>query len=220
MKSLKFKHLVFSILIFKFASASSEEQSCNGAPLYGYGKLYYNNTAHDKEEIYPLTLQKKYSNEKQTIKKEISITPSYNKSFLDVSIQGSTLNHQATIAIVAKNKSNKSIAIPKKNFIYNGSIFSPIFYITTKCILLDYVGQTVNFGNEYNYPDDFIIIKQHGEYHANINLEEGHKFIPGKNKYYISIPNITFSISPENRKDSEYITSSNKITLTIDGNIK
>lgn len=65
MKSLKFKHLIFSIFIFKFASASSEEQSCNGSPLYGYGKLYYNNIVHDKEEIYPLTLQKSITMKKK-----------------------------------------------------------------------------------------------------------------------------------------------------------
>ncbi|WP_204166691.1 hypothetical protein, partial [Citrobacter freundii] len=76
---------------------------------------------------------------------------------MDLNIQDSTLKHQVTISIVAKNRANNALKIPKKNLVYNSRLFKPIFHITTKCILLDYVGQTVNFGNEYHYPDNFII---------------------------------------------------------------
>ncbi len=109
---------------------------------------------------------------------------------MDLNIQDSTLKHQVTISIVAKNRANKTLKIPKKNLVYNNRFFKPIFHITRKCILLDYVGQTVNFGNEYHYPDDFIITNPNSEYHASINLNENYKFIPGKDEYYISIPNI------------------------------
>ena len=61
-KLLKFNYLFSSIFIlhiaFAFAFALSYETSCKGEMLYGYGKLYYNNTAHKKEGVYPLTLKK------------------------------------------------------------------------------------------------------------------------------------------------------------------
>lgn len=59
-KSLKFNYLFSSIFILHIAFALSYETSCKGEMLYGYGKLYYNNTAHEKEGVYPLTLQNKY----------------------------------------------------------------------------------------------------------------------------------------------------------------
>ncbi len=67
-KLLKFNYLFSSIFIlhiafafaFAFAFALSYETSCKGEMLYGYGKLYYNNTAHKKEGVYPLTLKNKY----------------------------------------------------------------------------------------------------------------------------------------------------------------
>lgn len=58
-KSLKFNYLFSSIFILHIAFALSYETSCKGEMLYGYGKLYYNNTAHKKEGVYPLTLKKK-----------------------------------------------------------------------------------------------------------------------------------------------------------------
>lgn len=57
-KSLKFNYLISSIFILHIAFALSYETSCKGEMLYGYGKLYYNNTAHKKEGVYPLTLKK------------------------------------------------------------------------------------------------------------------------------------------------------------------
>lgn len=61
-KLLKFNYLFSSIFILHiaFALSLSYETSCKGEMLYGYGKLYYNNTAHEKEGVYPLTLQNKY----------------------------------------------------------------------------------------------------------------------------------------------------------------
>ena len=67
-KLLKFNYLFSSIFILHIAFALSlslslslsYETSCKGEMLYGYGKLYYNNTAHEKEGVYPLTLQNKY----------------------------------------------------------------------------------------------------------------------------------------------------------------
>lgn len=218
MKSLKLIYLLPSIFILHIAVALSQEPSCKGDILYGYGKLYYDNTAHQKEDIYPLTLQQKYKSIYKIIKKEKDLSSSYNnKSFMDINIKGSALNYQVTIEIVAKNKTNKTLTIPKKNLAYNNRLFGPIFHITTKCILLDYVGQTVNFGNEYHYPDDFIIINPHGEYHVSINLNGNYKFIPGRNKYYISIPNIPFSISSEDGKSRELTATSNIITINIEG---
>lgn len=57
-KSLKFNYLFSSIFILHIAFALSYETSCKDEMLYGYGKLYYNNTAHKKEGVYPLTLKK------------------------------------------------------------------------------------------------------------------------------------------------------------------
>lgn len=65
-KLLKFNYLFSSIFILHIAFALSlslslsYETSCKGEMLYGYGKLYYNNTAHEKKGVYPLTLQNKY----------------------------------------------------------------------------------------------------------------------------------------------------------------
>ena len=136
---------------------------------------------------------------------------------MDLNIQDSTLKHQVTISIVAKNRANKALKSLKRTLFITTDFFKPIFHITTKCILLDYVGQTVNFGNEYHYPDNFIITNPNSEYHANINLNENYKFIPGKDEYYISIPNIFFSIVSENGKSIEFAATSNMITISIEG---
>ena len=87
-KSLKFNYLFSSIFILHIAFALSYETSCKGEMLYGYGKLYYNNTAHKKEGVCPLTLKNKYKSTFPLIKKDLA---SYynNKPFMDLNIQDS-----------------------------------------------------------------------------------------------------------------------------------
>ncbi len=72
-KSLKFNYLFSSIFILHIAFALSYETSCKGEMLYGYGKLYYNNTAHKKEGVYPLTLKKKIQVNFPSHKKRLGI---------------------------------------------------------------------------------------------------------------------------------------------------
>lgn len=55
------KHIL-SLLFILFSSYAFAQMSiCKGEPLYGYGKKFYNNTAHDIEQIYPLESELKYN---------------------------------------------------------------------------------------------------------------------------------------------------------------
>lgn len=220
MRNINRIQLLFLLFFLKITFLSAQNLNCAGTPLYGYGKLYYNNTQHSKEEIYPLTSQNKYNppGVLRSAEKK-SMLSDYNYSYITVRIKGFSSEEENGIRIVVENKTKETIIIAKKNLAYNDEIFNSIFYITSKCILFDYIGQIVNFGGEYQYPDDFIIIKPYGNYHAKINLGKYYRFLPGVNEYDITIPNIPFHFLLVNGNSKEFITSSNKIQLTIKGPI-
>lgn len=211
--------LIF-ITLFKIASVSAQNLPCDNTILYGYGKLYYNNAIHDKEDIYPLTQQNKYNTLISLEKDEYNSSSKNNNSTLEVNIDGLNLKSTIIIRIAVKNKIKQTLIIPKKNLAFENNLFNPIFHITTECILLDYIGQTVNFGNEYKYPDDFIIINAYETYHTEVHLEKYYKLPPGVKQYEISIPEIPFSTMSDHKQGKESIISSNKIFLTIESPLK
>ena len=135
---------------------------------------------------------------------------------LEIIINASQLNNDVKVYVSAKNNSKETIIIPKKNIPFNGALSNPIFSIISECIRLDYVGQIVNFGSVYQYPEDYVTIEPDHQYHASINLGRYYHFLPGVHTYAVFIPMVPF-LFKKSIKDDESSVRSNTIHLTVKG---
>lgn len=207
--NIKYRLFIFLIFISHFTFAMTGETICKNSPKYGYGKLYYYNSIHTKENLYLLSFENKYGGvEKDTKKNTNNIS-----AFIKITIGGVILNGHVVIDTIVNNKTASEIIIPKKNFVFEEKLSNPIFNITSGCVLFDYTGQIVNYGSKYNYPDDFIVIKKYGSYHSRVFLDNYYKFLPGINEYKIIIPEIPFSF--KDKREEEFIASSNEILIRV-----
>ncbi|KNC93004.1 hypothetical protein GM30_14560 [Trabulsiella odontotermitis] len=184
--------------------------ACENGPQYGYGKRFYDNVAHDVEKIYPLKSELKYnSNPDNEIKKD-------KINIIQASITGNVADSHVMVTISLVNNTKSPLAISKKLFPYKGKIADQIFSIQTECIRLDYLGPYVNFGMEYTYPDDFIIIKPGAMFNDTVFLDEYYHFLPGEHQYQIRMLDTpaTFK-SKSTHKEKEIIINSTPIFITV-----
>lgn len=216
MRKLNYQLLLFCLTISCSFYATSGTDNCSDGPQYGYGKLFYNGVTHTIEDVYPLRLQHKYNATKSIKNNNTSKEYSSQPLPIEVVINGRQLDSEVKVVISVENKSKKIVVIPKKNIAFNGALSNPIFSIVSECIRLDYIGQIVNFGSTYQYPDDYVVIKPSHKYVVEVVLGDYYHFLPGVYTYEIFIPEIPFSIE-EDIEGNEQLARSNILYLTVKG---
>ncbi|MFW0764837.1 hypothetical protein ACN0IV_03210 [Trabulsiella odontotermitis] len=211
------KHILLLLRIFFSSYTFLQISICKEEPLYGYGKKFYNNTAHDIEKIYPLESELKYNSNSSSLYDDES--QKSENAFVQITIDGNISDNHVIVNISLPNHTDNLLIVPKKNLSFQGRIANPVFSILSECIRLDYLGPYVNFGMEYVYPDDFIIIEPDKTFNDSIYLDEYYHFLPGEHQYEIHMVNIPVSFNPDNATEENDISiNSNRIVLKIDGN--
>lgn len=191
-------------------------RNCDGSnvvPQYGFGKLYYEGELHSRESIYPLSeaLEYNFKSSKAATTERLYNNAKDVSAFIGVN----TIGDHVIVTFKVNNDSKTTIAIPKKNIPNNEGLAGSVFFITSECVNLDYLGPVVNFGGDYIYPEDYVSIKPGGVFIEMISLDEYYHFLPGRHYYEIEIPNIPVLFKKKATWD-ELITGTNKITVKVD----
>lgn len=217
MKTINYQLLLFCITLLCSFYTLAVPNDCSDGQQYGYGKLFYNGVAHTNEAIYPLRMQQAYNAPDPINDNRIYKENSLQSHALKIVIKAEEL--EGNINVSVENKSDKSIVIPKKNTAVEGRLSNPIFSITSGCIYLDYVGELVNFGSVYQYPDDYVTIESDHKYETIVKLGRYYHFLPSVHAYEIFIPETPFYFKDKIGSD-ELFVESNKIHITITAPVK